>query len=137
VSIRIPLVEPPSWFLKCIRTQGVSQIIILDDDVNIHQIWERKFCRSKDKVGLVHFSAPIQFEVWIQNQSSLSKNLYLVDYEFNGSDTNGLKLIQQFRLSKEAILVTSRYEQIEVRVQCEALGLKLLPKGLAGFVPID
>jgi FixJ family two-component response regulator len=33
--------------------------------------------------------------------------------------------------------VTSRYEEAHIREKCERLGVKLIPKAMAGFVPIE
>ena len=35
------------------------------------------------------------------------------------------------------MLVTSRYKEPAIREKCAALGVRLIPKGLAGFVPIQ
>jgi hypothetical protein len=37
----------------------------------------------------------------------------------------------------QAILVTSRYEETRIRERCEKLGVRLIPKPMAGFVPIE
>jgi hypothetical protein len=45
-------------------------------------------------------------------------------------------LIETLDIARQSILVTSRFEEPAVRARCEHLGVKLIPKGLAGFVPI-
>ncbi len=62
--------------------------------------------------------------------------LYLFDYELLGQPSDGLTLISQLQIADCAILVTSRYEEPSIRKRCRELGVRLIPKGLAGFVPI-
>ena len=54
-----------------------------------------------------------------------------------GQNTNGLKIIEELGLQNNVTLVTSRYEEPQIQQKCEQLGIKLLPKQLAGFVPME
>jgi len=63
--------------------------------------------------------------------------LFLVDYEFVNSKETGLDLIEQLDLKKQAILVTSRYEEQEIRERVRNLGLKIIPKNFAPYIPIS
>ena len=45
-------------------------------------------------------------------------------------------MIKELGIASQSILVTSHTEEKEIRDECKRLGIKLLPKGLAGFVPI-
>jgi hypothetical protein len=48
-----------------------------------------------------------------------------------------LQIIEELGLGAQSILVTSRYEEAHIREKCERLGVKLIPKAMAGFVPIE
>jgi len=75
-------------------------------------------------------------KVGANNHSPLNI-LFLCDYEFLGSKETGLDVIEDLGLAKHTILVTSRYEEQDVRERCARLKIKLIPKPLAGFVPIE
>lgn len=62
--------------------------------------------------------------------------LYLCDQEFLGQEKTGLDVIEELGLSKNAILVTSHFEEPKIRERCQKLGVQLIPKNLAGFVPL-
>ncbi|MBU0504356.1 hypothetical protein KJ708_00040, partial [bacterium] len=66
-----------------------------------------------------------------------AEKLFLFDYELLGSDKTGLQVIKELNIKENAILVTSHYEEEHIRSECARLGVKLLPKNLAGFVPIS
>ena len=60
-----------------------------------------------------------------------------MDYELLGQTRTGLDVIEELQLQKSSILVTSYYEERKIRDRCTNLGVKLLPKGMLGFVPIS
>ena len=61
----------------------------------------------------------------------------MLDYELIDSKDSGLALIEQLNLKRQAILVTSRYEEPEVRERTKNLGIKIIPKSFAPYVPIS
>lgn len=61
---------------------------------------------------------------------------HLVDHELLGQPSNGLALIEHLQIASQSILVTSHYEDPAIREHCATLGVRLIPKWLAGFVPI-
>ena len=62
--------------------------------------------------------------------------MYLFDYELQGYRETGLSLTEELALGERVILVTSRYEEPEVLEGCRKLKTRLIPKGLAGSVPM-
>ena len=62
--------------------------------------------------------------------------LYLIDQELLGFSETGLSLAEELGLGDRAILVTSRYEEPAILEGCRKLTARMIPKGLAGLVPI-
>jgi hypothetical protein len=60
-----------------------------------------------------------------------------VDYELLNQNATGLDVIEDLGIGTQAILVTSRYEEDKIRERCDRLGVRLIPKAMAGFVPIE
>jgi hypothetical protein len=78
-----------------------------------------------------------ELETWCaENSRNLKDTLFLVDYEFLGSQVTGLDLIESLKIQGRSILVTSRYDEKALRERCDRLGIKLIPKSIAGFVPL-
>jgi signal transduction histidine kinase len=138
VTLELPIAPPPSWFpgwLELRDGEGRLSIIAIDDDRSIHSIWESRL-RSPTR-ELLHCSGPQELEALLRKRPELRENgLFLMDQEFAGESETGLKLIEKYRLERHALLITSRYEDPAVIEDCQRLGVKLLPKGLAGFIPI-
>lgn len=141
VTMTLPKSEAPAWFVKKIIIRSAMTIIIVDDDASIHQVWQTRMaviCENIPGIRVLHFSMPAEFEIFLKEKSSLDLNvLYLIDYEYLGSTDNGLDLIENNGIAIHSILVTSRFEEPLIRARCGNLGVKLIPKALAGFVPIE
>ncbi len=66
----------------------------------------------------------------------LTHVIYLCDFELSGCLATGLDLINELEISGRSLLVTSRYEDHLILEQCKKLGVCIIPKNVAGFVPV-
>ncbi|MBI2344182.1 MAG: hybrid sensor histidine kinase/response regulator [Deltaproteobacteria bacterium] len=133
VTLTLPRAVAPAWFVpELVLTPG-STIVIVDDDVSIHQIWQERLEGDAQEITLQHFSSGTEVVTWYQGQANTH---FLCDYEFLGHPNNGLELIAQLNVADRAILVTSHYEETPIQARCAEMGVRLIPKGLAGFVPV-
>ncbi len=136
VTIVLPFQHAPSWFVPELVVYPGTNIVIFDDDDSIHQIWKGRFETKESGVMLHHFSNGVALGDWYSRANINGALLILCDYEILGSEETGLDVIKSLGLGDHTVLVTSRFEEELVRKNCEELGVKLLPKNLAGFVPI-
>jgi len=139
VTITLPRERESAWFVPELVIHPHQSIIVFDDDQSIHQIWKERFDKfiSNEKVNLHHFSTPQELKKFYgKNFVELDDVLFLMDFEISGSKDNGLDVIQELGIQRQSILVTSRYEEPEIRHRCDALSIRLIPKNMSGFVPI-
>lgn len=137
VSVILPRQKEAPWFVEQISISSRATVVVLDDDQSIHQIWASRLLKLGLASGrILHFTTASAFVDWYQRERAESEYFYLVDFELLGSKETGLELIERYALSEHAVLVTSRYEEEPVQRTCRRLGIKLLPKGLAQFVPL-
>ena len=140
VALRLPRAKPPAWFVAKLDILPGGVVAVLDDDASIHQVWRSRFnaLRLEEKgVVVLHFSRPNELRAWRNgNPDASRKALYLTDYELLGHAQTGLALIAEFGLGSQTILVTSRFEEKAILDECLRLKARMIPKGLAGFVPI-
>ncbi len=134
VRLILPKCETPGWFLSKLIISKGCRIAVLDDDSSIHAVWDNRI--ASDHARIVHYSSAAEFRAGIIAAGETGFDLFLVDYELLGDTVSGLDLIQNFNLGSRCVLVTSHFEKEGIRKRCADLGVKLLPKGLAGFVPI-
>jgi signal transduction histidine kinase len=139
ISIKLNLADSPSWFTDRIDLTDKNLVISLDDDLSVHQIWASRLnILAKDKIVHKQFQSGEVFKKFVQeNLDDLNKIQFLIDYELLSQGKTGLDIIEELNISKNSILVTSRYEEASIQARAGVIGLKLLPKSLAGFVPFE
>lgn len=139
-ALVLPLAPAPDWFVPEIRLTPGMAVVILDDDASIHQVWRGRFDVLKaagQDVEIVHVSSPAEIRGWVEaNGAKAERALYLFDYELLGHRDTGMSLAEELSLGARLVLVTGRSEEPEVMAGCRRLKARLIPKGLAGSVPI-
>ena len=140
VTLEIPRVPAPEWFINELQLTETGTIAILDDDQSIHDLWNLRFNSfglSIPASRIVHFNQADEFTSWTSQLSSQSEPVtYLVDFELLGQEKNGLNLIEELRIARNSILVTGRFDEDAVVARVLWLGIKMIPKPLVGVVPI-
>lgn len=141
VTIELLKESIPSWFVDSLDLTNVRQIVSIDDDLSIHEIWDHKFMQEDGAIKLLRrlrFRSGIELKEWFtsENSRNLNNTLFLFDYELLGQKESGIDLISQLNIQSKSVLVTSRYEESSIRSRCKSLNLKLIPKTMAGLVPI-
>ncbi|TAK74272.1 MAG: HAMP domain-containing histidine kinase [Gammaproteobacteria bacterium] len=130
-EITLPQARPPSWFTHEINIFRNSTLVVLDDDDFIHSIWDKKISGEFIKlhnINLIHFYSPDELINYCnRNQNSPEIN-YLLDYELAGYKETGLTLAKMLGITSQTTLVTSRYEAIDIRENCQRLSIKIIPK---------
>jgi signal transduction histidine kinase len=135
VSLLLPRKRAPDWFVDSLVIEPGTKIISLDDDTSIHQLWKGRIepllGSAADFVG---FTSGVAFKNWYAHHTN-EKLCLLFDFELLNQAQSGLDIIEELDL-RQAILVTSRYDEDQVRVRCRRLGIHIIPKGMAGCLPI-
>lgn len=137
VKIILPKAFVPAWFAKEINFVDNMTIAILDDDISIHNVWYQRFNRliSQNNVKLINFYRAEELRNWYKSSQN-DKTLFLVDYELVEHLVNGINIIEQLNIVNKSLLVTSHFEDIAIRSCCEKIGLKIVPKSFAPYIPI-
>lgn len=134
VLIQLLPSNPPNWFCESININKKDCIVVLDDDPSIHETWNEKFLQFTN-INLIHFSNVS--ELTNKKLDAIKPTIYLVDFELIGNNLTGLDIIEEFNIAKNSILVTSCFEDIEIRNRCEKLGVKIIPKPYVPYIPIN
>lgn len=135
VEINLPRVRSPSWFASSLELFRETTVVSVDDDLSIHHIWKGRLDSlkaSEMNIDILCFTSSSEFKNLV-----LKDNMFfLIDYELINQKETGLDLIQQKGIAARSILVTSRHEESHIKNACIKLGIRILPKQLAGFIPI-
>ncbi|WP_186645662.1 ATP-binding protein [Fluviispira vulneris] len=139
VIIKLPLTHPPIWLANSINVCKNSILIILDDDPSIHDIFLyrlKEAISNSDQIKIININNPDQIISIISKYKNFAKITLLIDFEFIGSNLNGIDIICKHKLYDISTLVTSYYDDNLIQEKCTSLQLKILPKNLAYYVPI-
>lgn len=138
LTVRLPQVQAPDWFVSELVLTAGKAVVILDDDASIHQVWDGRLGGLVDRsIEIVHVATPGELRRWSKDNPGKARGArYLLDFELIGYEDTGLSLAGELGIGTQAILVTSRYEEAEIMERCRTLGARMIPKGLAGVVPI-
>ncbi len=141
VNIYLPLTCPPSWFPEVINVPQGHKIVVFDDDASIHQVWSQRFGKvsfENSSIEVFHFSSCSQLRSFVGSlEEDLNKYIFLMDYELVGEIQTGLNLIEELELHKNAILVTSHYDENYITERCVNHDIRLLPKLISAHIPIQ
>lgn len=139
IIITLPKATPPQTFLPKIELPSNSTVVCIDDDTSIHQIWDGRLQSlrvNEHNISVLHFSTLYDAAKWYEMNKKIVTT-FLVDYEFLGIHETGLDFIERMGIQDKAALVTSRYEESHVKSRAEKLNLKILPKEMSMYVPIE
>ncbi len=139
VLLVLPTVPPPSGIVSGLSFVKAGSIVVLDDDSLIHSAWALKLSEgiSNGSLYLQTFARASDLAKWVERSPDLAKkSLFLVDYDLGAGVPNGLEVIEDLSLAKQAILVTGQDKNQEVLRSIIKAGVRLLPKELIPWVPI-
>jgi signal transduction histidine kinase len=130
--------QPPAWFVSEITINDDDEYVVLDDDFSIHEMWKSKVLQAvRRNIKMKHFENEQSFREWfVTHRDQNKKTTYFFDYELLGNANSGLDIIEKYKINSDAILITSHYEDEEIQKRCERIGVKMIPKEMAGFVPV-
>jgi len=134
--------EPaPKWFVDAVDLKQINNVIVVDDDQTIHQMWDALLNPNKTikkDLRIHHFNDCDSVKKFYgKHFVDLDEAIFLVDYEIHNQAETGLSLIELLGIEKQSILVTSHYEDESIRRKCIDLGVGMIPKSMAGFVKIN
>jgi signal transduction histidine kinase len=136
VLINIPLAKTPVWHLDRVSISEEQTVIVIDDDVEIHNIWNHVLSNLQASINVENFFDAQSFSNWVDKNGHPSNSIYFVDFNLVNSEQNGIDLIQESKIESSAVLVTSLYDDSAIRQLCSQLNIKLLPKHRITSIPI-
>lgn len=129
VVLEIPSLPLPNWFAEKIDLSRAETVVVLEDDPSVRHLWEKRF----EGLNVVYLGDPDQFDYALYPKG---KAFYIFDQEISGSQVTGLDLIERYKLSDQAVLVTSHYDSEKVQAGVKIAGAKMIPKFMVPTIDI-
>jgi signal transduction histidine kinase len=128
ISISLPTVPSPRWFISKLTVDPGKKIILVDDDKSMMARWRSHL--EFDGSQVAEFNTAEQFRNWFHGDGQFEDDLkFVFDFHLDGSNT-GLGLIDELGIAKESTLVTSAYLDEQILSEAERLKVQVLPKVL-------
>ena len=130
VTIELPKAAKPQWAVSELNLNGIEEIVILDDDESIHQIWAnklRKFRKQRSN-RIVNFTHAKALRKQLHKFSE--KTLFLLDYELRGQKETGLDVVEWVSQKQACYIVSNSFQDPKLQRECKKLGVGLFPKTL-------
>lgn len=131
VSIFLKKTPSPANFVSSINLSGIDTVIILDDDLSIHDMWAKRF--KQIPVSVEYFTSP---EALMQKYKEVPSNTLLFsDYDLQ-SEINGIGCIKTLKAETNSILVTGKAFEDSIIKETLSSSIRLLPKTMIKSVPV-
>ena len=139
VRVSLPVAKTPAWYTNTIFLGDSKTVVIVDDDPTIHALWQERLKVVRTDLTIEHFFEPDSVMSWIvQNRQVLDKSVLLTDYNLNSEAGDGISILERFGgVHPSSVMVTSAFDDVGLQEQCEKLNVKILPKSVMNFVPIQ
>jgi|GEM_PF-1849342 len=135
IRICLPKAPAPRWFANSIVIDPGMTIVILDDDMSIHEIWNNRFRKAGIDNPVVHLMNIDECEQFLDRSKPLSA-AYLFDYQILGDQRTGFDMILKYGLKDSAILITSYADDANLVEKFNHHHMKALPKSMAGLIGV-
>ena len=140
VTVKLPKAPAPPSFVSALELVPGRPVIVLDDDMGIHSLWQKKFNPvrlGEHNIEVLYFNEPAGLRSWAKGEPAKTKAaLYLFDYELSGSNETGLSLAEELGLCHRTILVSGRCEENRIVEACSRLKVRSFPKSMLEFIPV-
>ncbi|CDZ79385.1 Sensor protein TorS [Legionella massiliensis] len=134
VTLTFPFFKNPLWLPEEIIICSNQTIILLDDDLSIHNFWQKKLRNTG--VKLIQFYSGSEFVEWYGQSEKSDSTLYFMDYELRKESLNGVDLLKSINPQQRGFLITSHAEKNIFQRTAEELGIWLLPKCVLNEIPV-
>lgn len=134
MELELPRVAMPSWFCNSVTLASGGVLVIVDDDEEVFEYWEKTITARLEGIELPADAAPtlctVSGPTAFRTRPDLvaAGTVFLVDQRFKDDVTNGLDLIEEYHLNDRAILVTNHFDEAEVVTRASRLQVRILPK---------
>ncbi|MDR1417938.1 MAG: PAS domain-containing sensor histidine kinase [Endomicrobium sp.] len=100
--------DAPKWFAKKIELKKGDTVVILDDEVLIHEVWKVRLKEYENNINVKYFTEGLEAINFLNSIEDKSKVFLFTDYELKGQDINGIEVIEKSQMHERHVLVTSK-----------------------------
>lgn len=137
IIIKLPIDSRKAWYAPEIKISASTDIIVLDDQELVHDLWKLKFkdLSLNNKVHFVFNATEFRDRLDQIDIERRNHALYLIDYDLKATMT-GLDVLKTIPPSANRCLVTGHFDNLSIQNQCEHEQIKLISKSILSEIPL-
>ena len=141
ITLKLPSVPPPPWFVHQLRISPNSQVVVLHSEAQARQVWDERISAAANKgeePEVMHVSSPSQLLPLITEARNSARPVFvLADHQLHGAGKTGLDVLISASLGAAGVLLSDHHDDPSLHQRCEAAGIRILPKSMAARVPLE
>jgi two-component sensor histidine kinase len=126
--LTFPKVERPRWFADKIEIKKGDEVVIVDDEELMHEVWKAKLKAYEKEIKLKFFTQGVEALKYLRSLENKEKVFLLTDYRLKGQEVNGIDIIEEAGMKERHILVTGEEVSRIKDFNEKSTFLKMLPK---------
>ncbi|MDR1245051.1 MAG: hybrid sensor histidine kinase/response regulator [Endomicrobium sp.] len=132
--LTFPKAERPRWFADKIEIKKGDEVVIVDDEEVMHEVWIEKLKEYEKEIRLKFFKQGKEALKYLKSLENKEKVLLIVDYELK-EDINGIDVIEEAGMKERHVLVTNMYLGAIKDFSRKSEYLKMFHKDLLEKIP--
>jgi hypothetical protein len=107
--VKFPKCQTPDWFVDKITIHKGDTIVILDDEILMHELWKERLSKNYKDIEVKYFTEGLEAIKFINEVNDKNKLTLLADYKLNGQNINGINVIEKCGMQNRHVLITGCY----------------------------
>lgn len=135
IKIHFPIVSRPSWYVESINLSNDDTVVIIDDQVAIHRMWEIKLKQSSFCGKVETFFTVADAKSFLSDSGTSNVHIF-ADYDLGDGEPVGLTIFGATSGYKTGALVTGQADSDEIKTACSQHRIGLISKQALVSIPI-
>jgi len=128
IIVTFPKAEKPRWFADKIEIKKGEEVVIVDDEELMHEVWKEKLKGYEKEIRLKFFKQGVEALKYINSLERKEKVFLIADYELRKQEINGIEVIEKSGMKERHIMVTNAYLADIKDFEEKSEYIKLFPK---------
>jgi hypothetical protein len=108
IILTFPKAEKPRWFADKIEIKKGEEVVIVDDEELMQEVWKEKLKKYEKEIRIKFFKQGKEALKYLKSLESKDKVLLIAEYELK-EDINGIDIIEEAGMKERHVLVTNMY----------------------------
>jgi signal transduction histidine kinase len=134
IIVTFPKAEKPRWYKDKIEIKKGEEVVILDDELIVHEVWREKLKGYEKEIKVKYFTEGLEALEYIKSKEEKEKIFLIADYDLGKQEIRGVNVIDKSGMKDRHLLVTNMYLSEIKEFNNKSAYLKMFPKCYLGDI---